>query len=576
MLWVESYLSSVHMTDQISCDEILDILRSNYLFTGLTDTELVDVVHSVEVYQVERGTTISREGEKSSALYIIQSGKACQTRQAKGKETFLKQLTVGNSWGEDCIQDRSHIHYRIAAISTVLVIRIDRAILLELAGRIPLLAANLQIGGRARNMQDNTDLDWLQNGEEIIYMCRKHPLFLIGKIILPIIVFLVVLFGTAAIADLGDGDIVTIWLVGLFLLFACLVWAGWNALDWTNDYSIVTNMRVVWLEKVFGLYDTRQETPLTTMQSINVQSSQLGRIFDYGDVIVRTYTGPLTLPDVESPDDVANLIREHWEQSRQRRRQTDLSGIEQTLRMRLNQGTGQTGQTTATTPQPPVAQVDPGFLQEMFADFFKVRIESDGMITYRKHWYVLVMMTWKPILVSLILLAVWLIRMGDGFTFISAGATLGFISFIWVGMLGWMIYQYADWRNDRFQITNDQVIDLDKTPLGKEEKKIAQLDNILSIEYKRIGIMGLLLNFGTVYITIGNGQFTFDQVYDPSQVQQDLFRRMAEREFRKKQEDIQSEHERVSDWIATYHNHQDEFRTNTGPVKLSSQPDGIG
>ncbi len=325
------------MTDQVSLDEILNQLRANYLFFGVSDTQLVEVIQSAEVYQVERGATITREGEKSTALYIMYTGKACQTRQTKGKETFIKQLSTGNSWGEDCVHERSSQRYRVAAITTVLVVRIDRATLLALADRIPQLAANLQVGGRARELQERADLDWLQNGEEIIYMCRKHPLFLIKKLIFPVLSFLVVLFTTAGIADVTEGDPVTVWLVGLLILFACLVWAGWNALDWSNDYSIITNLRVVWLEQVFGLYDTRQETPLQNLQSINVNSSQLGRIFDYGDVIVRTYTGPLTLHDVESPEDVANLIREHWEVSRQQRRQNNLSEIEQSLRMRLNQ-----------------------------------------------------------------------------------------------------------------------------------------------------------------------------------------------------------------------------------------------
>ena len=288
------------MTDQVSLDDILSQLRSNYLFFGLTDTELVEVIQKSEVYQVDRGATISREGEKSTALYILYTGKACQTRQTKGKETFIKQLGTGNSWGEDCVHERASLRFRVAAITTVLVVRIDRAVLLELADRVPQLAANLQVGGRARDLQEKADLDWLQNGEEIIYMCRKHPLFLIRKLILPILSLLVVLFSTAGIADVSDGDPVVIWLVGLFLMFVRLVvWAGWNALDWSNDYSIITNLRVVWLERVIGLYDTRQETPLQNLQSINVNSSQLGRIFDYGDVIVRTYTGPLKLPDVE-------------------------------------------------------------------------------------------------------------------------------------------------------------------------------------------------------------------------------------------------------------------------------------
>ncbi len=118
-------------------------------------------------------------------------------------------------------------------------------------------------------------------------------------------------------------------------------------------------------------------------------------------------------------------------------------------------------------------------------------------------------------------------------------------------MFGWMVYQYIDWRNDIYQITNDEILDVDKTPFGKEEKKMAQLENIMAIEYKRLGIMGLLLNFGTVTINVGNSEFTFENVYDPSQVQQDLFRRMADHEYRKKQEDIRSDRERDSDWITT-------------------------
>jgi hypothetical protein len=51
---------------------------------------------------------------------------------------------------------------------------------------------------------------------------------------------------------------------------------------------------------------------------------------------------------------------------------------------------------------------------------------------------------------------------------------------------------------------------------------------------------------------------------------------MAERQYRKRQRDINDERDRVSDWIATYHNYQDEFRTNTQPGQLSPQPDVLG
>ena len=70
----------------------------------------------------------------------------------------------------------------------------------------------------------------------------------------------------------------------------------------------------------------------------------------------------------------------------------------------------------------------------------------------------------------------------------------------------WMIYQIIDWSNDVFQVTADQIIDLDRTPFGTEERRSAQLENILATEYRREGIIGHLFNFGSVYITVGGTQ----------------------------------------------------------------------
>jgi len=75
----------------------------------------------------------------------------------------------------------------------------------------------------------------------------------------------------------------------------------------------------------------------------------------------------------------------------------------------------------------------------------------------------------------------------------------------------------------------------------------------LSIEYQRKGFWGFLFNFGTVYISVGNMKLTFDFVYNPSEVQQDIFYRMGERLESVRQFEIDSERERASEWIAAYH-----------------------
>jgi hypothetical protein len=129
-----------------------------------------------------------------------------------------------------------------------------------------------------------------------------------------------------------------------------------------------------------------------------------------------------------------------------------------------------------------------------------------------------------------------------------------------------------DWHNDLYIISIDQVVDVNKKPLGHEERQAAPIKNILSIEFRRIGILGLLLNFGTVYIRIGDRQLTFDNVARPSDVQRELFHRLAEVNAEEKKSQIEAEKQRLGDWFASYSewarkNQADPNQRSTPPVQ---------
>jgi hypothetical protein len=132
------------------------------------------------------------------------------------------------------------------------------------------------------------------------------------------------------------------------------------------------------------------------------------------------------------------------------------------------------------------------------------------------------------------------------------GAFLG-LCVIWLVIAFSWLYNYIDWHNDIYLITNDQVVDINKKPLGDEFKKEAPIKNILSVEYKRLGIIGLVLNFGTVYIRVGETTLTFDDVFNPSEVQRELFHRISQRNLRERQAQGEAERQRMADWITTYH-----------------------
>jgi hypothetical protein len=122
-----------------------------------------------------------------------------------------------------------------------------------------------------------------------------------------------------------------------------------------------------------------------------------------------------------------------------------------------------------------------------------------------------------------------------------------------LAMLAWWIYALVDWRNDVYIITGDQLLDIYKKPLAEEERRAAPLKNIQTIEYKRIGLAGLLLNFGTVFIRVGDVEFTFDNVSNPSEVQRELFARFMELTQREKRANLESERQRMAEWIEAYH-----------------------
>jgi hypothetical protein len=68
-----------------------------------------------------------------------------------------------------------------------------------------------------------------------------------------------------------------------------------------------------------------------------------------------------------------------------------------------------------------------------------------------------------------------------------------------------------------------------------------------------MGIIGLILNFGTVFIRVGDQQLTFDDVFNPSEVQRELFHRLSAKNYAERQAAAAGERQRIADWIATYH-----------------------
>jgi hypothetical protein len=195
--------------------------------------------------------------------------------------------------------------------------------------------------------------------------------------------------------------------------------------------------------------------------------------------------------------------------------------------------------------------------------FLQVRYERGGVITYRKHWLLLVRKVWLPTLVQSILFGITLYlvvsrAMRGGISIPLSGLPAITLWMMWfTGGSLWWLYQYVDWSNDIYQLTPEQIVDIERKPLGAEDKKTASLDSILSLEHTRNGVIQLLFNYGNVTINVGEAKFLFRGVYNPDQVHQDVADYMEARVRKRREDEAARERERMVDWLVTYHRQVD-------------------
>jgi CRP-like cAMP-binding protein len=557
-------MSMIETRQMITLPERIDFLRRIHLFYRLEDDHFESVADVALEKEFQPGEVIIRQGDPGDSFFMIFSGSVSVTRNNQRSEEILGKLVTGDYFGEESLLTHHHRNATVTAVDKTKLLVLTQADFVQLLKRVPQLKANFAVAVNSRRLARSMQFKWLRDkeGEVIYFLARKHPILLFRALTLPVALGFFTFLG-----------IMTGFTAGLpWLLWPCVAVLGfmislgiWNTIDWGNDYYIVTNQRVVWLEKVVGIYDSRQEAPLSAVQRINVQTDFLGRQMDYGTLIVRTIVGStLTLRNVDHPYQAAALIEEHWKRAKQSSRKMEESAMVQALRERLLRHPAAPAPLPAATlvQKPAPEKKDMYGTPRGFANFFRVRFEDLSTITYRKHWVVLIEKVWIPGLILLALIG-WLVYEVIHISLFSHPALLQnsgldallviwfFLFFI---VFSWWFYQYLDWSNDVFRVTPDQIMDINRKPLGQVTSDIASLDNILHLEYERKGILQVLFNYGNVYITIGGGKdMTFEDLFNPSAVQDDIERRRLERISKKEQDSIKAERERMADWFAAYH-----------------------
>jgi uncharacterized membrane protein YdbT with pleckstrin-like domain len=542
-------------------------LRKAFPFNNLEKEHIDLLLDNAEIVFFPSEKMVYLEGTPALFFYILYQGQVEIMKEKHHALFQLNNLREGFSFGEDALTKSQKRQTSARAITDVILIKISKEILTQVGKR------NTAFWNNTNTMI--TSYDYLVRktinlgkDETVCYIGQPHPIIVVLKMVFALLavfglsILLIILFNSGLLTYH-----ILMWGGGMLAVTA-IVWIGWQFLEWSNDLFFFTDKRIINKQRSLFSYEIKQETPISAIESVQARRSFLGRELDFGDLEIRTFTGSMRLPFVPEISSVQHMLTYLTERRKDLWEAEEKQTFEKDIRERITQraSVGETG--FENHPDISSSQISsPDSTSQSLGD-----LEAPRDIVYRTHWTILFAKMFIPMLLLISHMLLYLFLAVNQIEIIKNTAFNMILLINSIVLLSWSAYSFFDWRNDVYIITEDQLIDIDRRPFGMEEKRAAPINNIQSIRYKRNGIFGLLLNFGTVYTRIGDEEFTFDNVHRPAEVQEALF--TAKERFHQIEEDAEksAQRKKAVDWIDSYHQiinekHGNDLNNSSSDVK---------
>lgn len=567
---------------------VIPSLKELYTFRALSNQEMANVAEVADLVELSAGSRFVIPPGAEAPFYMVLSGQVSLVEDRGGGKSVRHPYLykMGQFFGADWILYNKNRRLIVTAESPARLLRLSAAGLRELLLSIPAFKEGLLYTSRIQKWLHSKPFDWIEENELVYLITRKHALFLLIQLVQPSLVLLGagILFGLSVVATISSLRVALIW-IGMLVAMIGVLWLTWRYIDWGNDYYVVTDQRIAWVEQVLGIYESRREAFLSSIRSIQTSTAHwLERRFGYGDVIISVFAGQITFKNIPEPEAVHRLIELLFRRAEVQIQKETLRETQRILLERIrdvDKIMRDEVEIPAPPPPPPPPKARRRLVptwQDIRAYFhFETRFQLGEVITYRTHLIYLLIKLFPPFL---LLFATWVgvviaIRgelQGQTIyptipTTILLGIVLTFFA------LGWALYHFADWRNDIYQIAPDRLLDKYHKPFQEERIVQAFINDILSMEIERDNPMEVLFNIGTVVINTGAEQkLTFDDIPNPARAMQDIYNRLyklrREQELAEKRRQIDQ-----SAWmLATYHYY--ERRRGDFPEAGGKLPDG--
>jgi membrane protein YdbS with pleckstrin-like domain len=331
-------------------------------------------------------------------------------------------------------------------------------------------------------------------------------------------------------------------------------------LDWRNDYFVITNKHISHREFDLRSFRTQlNKVPISMVQSVAVEQPSLtANLFDIGSVRITTASnvGTIVFDGIDDPGEVETVLND----LRLRVQALDAAVAQSTMRQSVNEHF-QLGAEIQAIPDEDdmfadedllVLTPSPGIWRP-FSRMFDWRLEDGSVITYRRNYLIVLWEIIPPAFVFLLLI----VAATAAVTYFNISGSI-FYSALFILILFdlfWLLWRYEDWRNDIFQLTDRDVIDIDRRPFAfGESRKQAPLRNIQNVRAERPGFFATIFDYGNVHIETAGAEsdIVFDRVPHPSQVLSDIFHRLEEYREGQRRKDGESRREEYTVLLDVY------------------------
>jgi len=553
--------------------DVAERLRAVPLFSALTARQRAIVAGYVAWHYYPAGHLVTVQGEPGAHLLILDEGEAvARAVDEQGHDRPCAYFRAGQSFGETSLLLGDARDASVEAVSPTTWLALHRLDFQRCLADHPDIRPRLRIRPEIQERLRYRRFRWQETGEYTLFWARRHWLFLAQRIALPLVAFLTLMTLLGMALDWRAAT----WLEEVLAVAGALALLsiGWVVLDWANDYFAVSNHRITHFERVLLLSETRREAPLDKVQDINIVRGVWGNLLGFGDLIIQTAAtvGKLTFDHLAEPERVKEIIFAQVARVRANAHAASRGMIRRGLERRLGLGLEPLVPPRALPDSPSTGLSSTARPRWTGGRFWpRLRWVQGDRITWRKHWMNLLMRTIRPLLLTgLSLTGAMAAALGWG-PFAAAG--IGPPSFLvllllFLVSLAWLWWNYEDWQNDIYVVTNERIIDIEKKPLFfAETRREASLAVVQNVSLKIPGPLAYVLNYGDVVIQTAaeTGAFNFRFVANPREVQNEIFRRIEayrRREALRRAEERRGE---LLEWFGEYDRLRGERQPAPGP-----------